>query len=62
MGADFQVNVNVKTNGKEAVDALERQIDKLKNETIKVKMDVDGDSNLHKQIKTLEKQDRKSVV
>lgn len=56
MGADFQVNVNVKTNGKEAVDALERQIDKLKNETIKVKMDVDGDSNLHKQIKTLEKQ------
>lgn len=56
MGVDFQVNVNVKTNGKEAVDALERQIDKLKNETIKVKMDVDGDSNLRKQIKTLEKQ------
>jgi len=56
MRADFQVNVNVKTNGKEAVDALERQIDKLKNETIKVKMDVDGDSNLRKQIKTLEKQ------
>lgn len=56
MATDFQVNVNVKTNGKEAVDALERQIDKLKNETIKVKMDVDGDSNLHKQIKTLEKQ------
>lgn len=56
MGVDFQVNVDVKTNGKEAVDALERQIDKLKNETIKVKMDVDGDSNLHKQIKTLEKQ------
>lgn len=56
MGVDFQVNVNVKTNGKEAVDALERQIVKLKNETIKVKMDVDGDSNLRKQIKTLEKQ------
>lgn len=56
MATDFQVNVNVKTNGKEAVDALERQIDKLKNETIKVKMDVDGDSNLRKQIKTLEKQ------
>lgn len=42
MGMDFQVNVNVKTNGKEAVDSLERQIQKLQGETVNVKINLDG--------------------
>ena len=39
---DFSVNVNVKTNGKEQVDALERQIEQLKSKSIDLKFDTTG--------------------
>lgn len=44
MGMDFNVNVNVKTNGAEKIDALEKQINSLKTESIKLKVDVDQSS------------------
>lgn len=39
---DFSVNVNVKTNGKEQVDALERQIEQLKSKSIDLKVNTTG--------------------
>lgn len=58
MGVDFQVNVNVKTNGKEAVDALERQLAKLQNESINVKVNTTGlsSSDVNKQFEQAGKQ------
>lgn len=44
MSMDFNVNVNVKTNGAEKIDALEKQINSLKTESIKLKVDVDQSS------------------
>ena len=38
MGIDFDVNVSVKTTGKEQVDALERQIESLKSQTVNIPM------------------------
>lgn len=42
MGMNFEVNVDVKTTGKEQIDALERQLNALKNEPIKINVDVDS--------------------
>lgn len=39
---DFNVDVKVRTSGKEEIDALERQIKALKNETVKINIDVDN--------------------
>lgn len=54
---DFKVDVQVRTSGQEKVDALERQIEKLKNSTLKIKtefVDTNG-SNFSKQFETLGK-------
>lgn len=47
MAMDFNVNVNVSTNGAEKVDTLEKKINSLKTESIKLKVNVDQ-SNLSK--------------
>lgn len=44
MPMDFDVNVKVRTTGAEKIDALEKQINSLKTESIKVKVDVDKSS------------------
>lgn len=44
MSMDFSVNVNVKTSGAEKVDTLEKKINSLKTESIKLKVDVDKSS------------------
>ena len=44
MPMDFDVNVKVRTTGAEKIDALEKQINSLKTESIKVKVDVDRSS------------------
>lgn len=57
MGIDFDVNVSVKTTGKEQVDALERQINQLKNNPIKIQTvftDING-NNLSKQFSSIGK-------
>lgn len=41
MPIDFKVNVNVESHGTEKIDALEKQINSLKNNPIKIKVDVD---------------------
>lgn len=46
MGIDFDVNVSVKTTGKEQVDALERQIESLKSQTVNIKFNTSGLENL----------------
>ena len=43
---DFNVNVSVKTTGKEQVDALERQIESLKSQTVNIKFNTSGLENL----------------
>lgn len=42
MGMNFEVNVDVKTTGKEQIDALERQLNALKSEPIKINLDIDS--------------------
>ena len=44
MGMDFDVNVKVRTPGADKVDELEKKINSLKTESIKVKVDVDKSS------------------
>lgn len=44
MSMDFSVNVNVKTSGDEKIDTLEKKINSLKTESIKLKVDVDKSS------------------
>ena len=44
MSMDFNVNVNVKTNGAEKIDALEKQINSLKTQPINLKVNVDSKS------------------
>lgn len=44
MPMDFDVNVKVRTTGAEKIDALEKQVNSLKTESIKVKVDVDKSS------------------
>lgn len=46
MSMDFNVNVSVKTTGKEQVDALERQIESLKSQTVNIKFNTSGLENL----------------
>lgn len=41
MPIDFKVNVNVESHGTEQIDALEKQINSLKNNPIKIKVDID---------------------
>ncbi|NDO67371.1 hypothetical protein FMM80_00925 [Schaedlerella arabinosiphila] len=60
MGIDFNVDVHVRTDGKEKVDELERQIEKLNSKAINLKLNVDGDGadfvrNFNKQMNTLNK-------
>lgn len=54
MPIDFKVNVNVESHGTEKIDALEKQINSLKNNPIKIKVDIDSKSfntsNLGKQM------------
>lgn len=42
MSVDFQVNVNVKTNGQQAIDQLEQKINNLKSSSIPINFDVSG--------------------
>lgn len=59
MGKDFQYNVNLKTHGKKTIDALEKQINNLKNNTVHLKVCIDGKSeisNILKQIQLAQKQ------
>lgn len=57
MGMDFNVDVNVKTNGKEAIDALERQLNKLKSETVKINVQATGDgADFAKYFSSIQKQ------
>ena len=44
MPMDFDVNVKVRTTGADKVDELEKKINSLKTESIKVKVDVDKSS------------------
>lgn len=65
MGVDFDVNVHVRTDGKEEIDTLERQINQLNNKAIKLKIDADGDGsdfvrNFSKQIEFLNRNAVKS--
>ena len=60
MGIDFNVDVHVRTDGKEKVDELERQIEKLNSKAINLKLNVDGNGadfvrNFNKQMNTLNK-------
>ena len=56
MSMDFNVNVNVKTNGAEKIDALEKKINSLKTESIKLNVELDSKSintsNFGKQIQS----------
>lgn len=57
MGMDFNVDVNVKTNGKDEVDALERQIQKLQNTKINLNVTLGGNGvDLSKLFSGIEKQ------
>lgn len=59
MSVDFQVNVNVKTNGKEAIDQLEQKINSLKSSNIPINFDVTGAEeikNVLSQINAIKKQ------
>lgn len=42
MGIDFNVDVNVKTNGKDDVDALEKQIQRLQNTKLNLNVSLSG--------------------
>lgn len=60
MAIDFNVDVHVKTDGKEKVDELERQIEKLNGRAIDLKLNVDGDGadfirNFNRQLESLNK-------
>lgn len=60
MGMDFDVNVSVKTTGKEIIDNLEKQLDKIKNNSVELKVDLGGilggNSNVGKQFEDIGKQ------
>lgn len=67
---DFNVNVDVKTTGKEQIDALEKQLDALKSETVKINVEIDNKSlngknfntkNLSKQLQDSVNKSVKSV-
>lgn len=52
MGMNFEVNVDVKTTGKEQIDALEKQLNALKSEPIKINVDIDSKNFNTKNINT----------
>lgn len=60
MGMDFDVNVSVKTTGKDVIDNLEKQLDKIKNNSVELKIDLGGilggNSNIGKQFENIGKQ------
>ena len=57
MGIDFDINVNLHTTGKDQVDALEKQIEKLKNSSIKLNVDLSGNgADFTKYFANIEKQ------
>ena len=57
MGIDFDINVNLHTTGKDQVDALEKQIEKLKNSSIKLNVDLSGDgADIAKYFTNIQKQ------
>ena len=56
MGIDFDINFNLHTTGKDQVDALEKQIEKLKNSSIKLNVDLSGNgSDITKYFANIEK-------
>ena len=65
---DFKVDVRVKTHGKDEIDQLEQQIEKLKNETINVDVQLNSKSfqqsvnNITKQANNIGKQIGSSIA
>ena len=54
---DFKVNVDIQTSGKDKVDALEKQIEKLKNTSVKLNIDLSGNgADFTKYFANIEKQ------
>lgn len=57
MSVDFDVNVRVKTDGKEVIDKLESQLDKLNSRAIDIKINADGDmGNIKSMLNSVSKQ------
>lgn len=59
-GIGFNVDVHVRTDGKEKIDQLERQLESLNSKAVKIKIDADGDSvdfikNFNRQFESLNK-------
>ena len=62
MSVDFQVNVNVQPHGKEKIDELERQIERLKSETVRINFETEGTSKIEKAFKSMESQMQHQAV
>lgn len=62
MSVDFKVNVNVEPHGKEKIDELERQIERLKSETVRINFDVDGTDGIEKAFKSMNAQMQRQAV
>ena len=62
MSVDFQVNVNVQPHGKEKIDELERQIERLKSETVRINFETEGTSDIEKAVKSMESQMQHQAV
>lgn len=62
MSVDFQVNVNVQPHGKEKIDELERQIERLKSETVRINFETEGTSEIEKAFKSMESQMQHQAV
>ena len=54
---DFKVNVDIQTTGKDKIDSLEKQIEKLKNTSVKLNIDLSGNgADFTKYFNNIEKQ------
>ena len=54
---DFKVNVDIQTTGKDKIDSLEKQIEKLKNTSVKLNIDLSGNgADFTKYFANIEKQ------
>ena len=54
---DFKVNVDIQTTGKDKIDSLEKQIEKLKNTSVKLNIDLSGNgADFTKYFSNIEKQ------
>lgn len=62
MSVDFQVNVNVQPHGKEKIDELERQIERLKSETVRINFETEGTSEIEKAFKSMGSQMQHQAV